>query len=198
MALAIACLIVGSAAEDGPWTEVERGLVALALRDPVLAPNPEVAQRCLAWVGLRRGVLQLVEYGQVPQAQLGKLLRAAFSSWQYRRGEPAFARLRRRSVKLGPFYGCRHCDTVCLFRHAAAASPVYGMAAAESALRGGWDGHSQTPLETLREWQLDTTVELTVPFDDKRYARGAALCAVTQILHRRGAPTAVQDGLLQR
>lgn len=198
MALALAGLVVDSAKEEVLWQEVERGLTAVALQEPLLAHTPGDAQRCLAWVGLRRGLLQMTEFGQVPRNQFAKLLRSAFTSWQYHRRDPLFVRLGRQSAAARPFYGCRHCHTVCLFRHQANASLQHGVAAAEAALQGAWSGPSTPASTVLREWQLNTAAQLEDWLGGDALARGAALCAVTQVLHRRGAPIGVQDLLLVR
>lgn len=198
MALALAGLIVDSAGEEALWEEVEHGLKAIALQDPLLAPVPDDAQWCLAWVGLRRGLLQMTEFGQIPRSELAKHLRAAFGAWQYRRRDPLFVRVRRRTAAARPFYGCRYCHTACLFRHQASASATHGVAAAEEALRSTWDGPAQPALIVLREWQLDTAAQLSDWLGDDSCARGSAMCTVTQVLHRRGAPTGVQDRLLLR
>ncbi|WP_432570483.1 ATP-binding protein [Kineococcus sp. SYSU DK005] len=198
MALAIAGLIVDSAAEEALWEEVERGLAGIALQDPLLAAAPADAQRCLAWVGLRRGLLQMSQFGQLPREHLAKHLRAAFAAWQYRRGDSLFVRMRKRTEGSRPFYGCRYCDSVCWFRHHAAASATHGVPAAEASLRGAWDGPSQPAVATLREWQLDTAADLSSWLGREAVARGAAMCAVTQVLHRSNAPTGVQDRLLLR
>lgn len=198
MALAIAGLIVGAGGREELWEEVDRNLAGLAQRDPVLAQQQDLAIRCLAWVGLRRGLLQLAEFGTAPQAQVGRLLDTGFRCWQHRRRDPSYERLRKQPRMNGPFYGCRYCDTVCLFRHHSAASQNLGMPSLEATKNAAWGPPGQDLGERLRDWQLDTAVEMRRLFGDRGYARGAALCAVTQFLHVAGATTAMHKALLSR
>jgi hypothetical protein len=199
MGLAIAGLIVGAGREPKMWQEVDRQLDSLTIQDPFLARAPQMARRCLAWVGMRRSLLQFVDFGMISAEDFGKLLGVGFSCWQNRRSHAVFEKLRTRDRdRSGPYYGCRKCDTVCLFRHFSSTSQLYGLANARTVLDPLWLQRQSDVQEAIAEWALEIADELTPLLGNKRFARGAALCAVTHLLHQLGAPLAQQVALVDR
>lgn len=198
MALVVAGLMSGVEKQNPLWNQAERLLLSLAARDARLVRSPDRATQCLAWVGLRRSLLQYVGFGALPADDLGKHLDMAFLCWTHRSANRLFRLLRDRCATMaGPYPGCRHCDTRCRFRHVAAVSEQYGPAALQAALDPVWREPDESFTDTIERWRVGTSQELGSAMG-VRDGRGLALCTVTRFLALRGAPPRVEDALLER
>lgn len=199
MSLAVAGLIAGGGARKALWEEVDQQLSAVLQRDAQLARNREVGLRCLAWVGLRRSLGQYLDYGAFAPHEMVKYLDVAFICWRGKRSHRLFKRLREAfDESAGPYYGCRWCDTKCHFRHFAGVSRQFGTASATAVLKAPWNETELPGKQMLDGWRRDATPTLRQFFGDPVEARGAAMCALTQVLHARGAPFLDQEDLLTR
>ena len=199
MSLALAGLIAGGSGRAQLWDEVNLQLNSVIAKDAVLSRDRDAARDCVAWVGLRRALSQYVAFGMIVPHEIRIYLRAGVYAWRKQCPQRAFTRLRvLTEARTGPYYGCRFCDTACHFRNFAAASEPFGIHNAMTSVQNPWDRSYASGKEALIAWAKDLTPTLRQYFGDRKEARGAALCVLTQYLDGRGAPALVHEDLLSR
>lgn len=198
-AMSLVLHALGSGAEDWPsiWRETDEDLHVVVSGAALLSADPGQAGRCLAWIGLRRGVLRHVDHGGLLAADAEQRLSHAFRLWEGRRSQRKVRITPDPAPDHGPLYGCRWCDAVCRFRHLAEVSPNYGEETLMVGLRSLWSPPGFSAWRSMAHWSRQTQQRLT-PLLGPEEAHRAARCAGAHLAARLEMPRNEQDDLLTR
>ena len=160
--------------------------VARADLQRLMTRDPQLDQRCLAWIGIRASLSSHAELGNIDAAQLGRLVSHAYEAWVAGESFNTIATLlsQRTRRTFGPYAGCSFCEYKCRFRQFARCHRLFGRDNALTALQ---TAAVESRGRVATQWITSAQESLSDLFGPDA-AGGAATCAVVHALEGINAP----------